>query len=106
MTFEDLLAELPDEALVPVGWVRGQLGVSAAVGMTVDEAAERIGRSPSTVRAWCRDGSLPGAYRLRGREWRVPPAALAKMNDRPPDRGNGSAAASLASWRAVTTDDR
>lgn len=46
------------------------------VDMTVVEVAGRLGRSPSTVRGWCGSGALKGAYRLRGREWRVPRARL------------------------------
>jgi len=37
--------------------------------------ADRLGRDPSTVRRWCRDGSLPGALRV-GRDWVVPASSL------------------------------
>ncbi len=44
--------------------------------LTLEEVAERVGRAPSTVRGWCRCGSLVGAYRLNGRGWRIPLLAL------------------------------
>ena len=106
MTLEDLLAELPDEALVPVGWVRGQLGVRAAVGLTVEEAADQFHRSTSTVRAWCRDGRLPGAYLLRNREWRIPPAAMASVDSdgRRQASENDAHGPSLRAWRTLIAE--
>ena len=103
MTLEDLLAELPDEALVPVAWVRGQLGVRAAVGLTVEEAAKQFKRSPSTIRSWCRDGRLPGAYLLRNREWRIPPAAMASVDSdgRRQVSENRPHGPSLHAWRSL-----
>ena len=44
--------------------------------LTLFDVADRVGRAPSTVRGWCSRGLLTGAYRLNGRDWRVPPAAL------------------------------
>ena len=44
--------------------------------LTLPEVADRVGRAQSTVRSWCSRGLLVGAYRLNGRDWRVPPAAL------------------------------
>ena len=46
------------------------------VDLTVAEVATRFGRRSSTVRLWVERGAFPGAYRFRGREWRIPPAAL------------------------------
>ena len=105
MTLEDLLSELPDDALVPVGWVRGLLGVRAAIGLTVDEAAGQFKRSPSTIRAWCREGRLRGAYLLRNREWRIPPAAMASVDQEPSTEENGANGSSLRAWRALVADD-
>jgi helix-turn-helix protein len=53
-------------------------GVDRPVGpdLTVAELSERFHRAPSTIRAWCEAGRFPDAYRLNGRDWRVPPAAL------------------------------
>jgi excisionase family DNA binding protein len=76
---------LPDGALLPVGWVRPLLegldGDTPGVGLTVAQVAERTGRAESTVRTWCAEQRLPGARRLRGREWRVPPEALQALLD-------------------------
>lgn len=82
------LAEaLPAGAAVPVPreWLLDLLGErpsgeATAVGPadpTVADLAERFGRSRSTVRWWIEAGRFPGAYRLRGREWRVPAAGVA-----------------------------
>ena len=51
-------------------------GVQDGSDLTLEEVAERVGRAPSTVRGWCRCGSLVGAYRLNGRGWRIPLLAL------------------------------
>jgi hypothetical protein len=80
-----LLAELPDGALLPVGWLRAQLGAEPAerlADLTLSEVAALQNRSISTVRTWCGSGALEGAYRLNNREWRVPPAALRRFLDR------------------------
>lgn len=88
MTPADLstLEALPDEALVPVRWVRGLIesiesGDCSEIGRTVLEFAAATNRAPSTVRTWCAEGRLPGARRLRGREWRIPTAALQTLLD-------------------------
>lgn len=54
--------------------------------LTVASAAELVGRAPSTVRGWCASGTLPGAYRLQGREWRVPRASLAALRNGPREK--------------------
>jgi hypothetical protein len=83
------LAEaLPTGAAVPVPreWLlellAGQESAASAnttMDPTVDELAARYGRGPSTVRGWCEAGRFPGAYKLRDREWRIPPAAVASF---------------------------
>lgn len=50
--------------------------------LTVPELAEELDRGKSTVRGWLADGLIPEAYRLRGREWRVPPAAVRRFLER------------------------
>ncbi len=67
-------------------WLDGEPGTGGQAGdgvsqeplvdLTVEDVAKLVGRAPSTVRWWCQKGTLPGAYRLRNREWRVPRAAL------------------------------
>ncbi len=112
------LAEaLPAGSAVPVPreWLLELLGAEraeAAADLTVPQIAERFGRSASTVRWWIESDRFPGAYRLRGREWRVPPAALAAFEaaerdtatakPRPVPAGPRRAAVvDLGDWRKV-----
>jgi len=66
--------------------------------LTVAEVATRFHRAASTVREWCEHGRFEGAYKLNGRDWRIPLAAvdafLAKQRGEHPD-------AQLGAWRAV-----
>lgn len=55
--------------------------------MSVIETAERWGLSPRSVRAYCAEGRVPGAY-LEGKAWRIP--AHAKKPKRKNKRGIGS----------------
>ena len=66
--------------------------------LTVAELAERFRRSASTVRGWCERGRFEGAYKLNGRDWRVPPAAIETFRERErgPHRPGG---ADLGAWR-------
>jgi excisionase family DNA binding protein len=78
---------------------------ASQVDLTVEEVARRFGRSPSTVRGWLASGDLAG-YRLRRREWRVPPDALDAFQQRERQRPNPEAGArplqgSLGDWRSV-----
>ena len=73
--------------------------------LTLQEAVERVGRALSTVRGWCSGGLLVGAYKLNGRDWRIPTAALdaflraqEERRARPP-RG-ASAGSDLSAWRS------
>lgn len=61
-------------AAVPTGY---EAPASGSADLTVAQVAARYSRQPSTVRGWCESGLLRGAYRLRGREWRIPAEALA-----------------------------
>lgn len=72
-------------ALVPAREVLARLGTTDAparpattvvADLTAEEVGEVLGRSPSTVRAYCRDGLLPGSYRQCGVEWRIPVEAV------------------------------
>jgi excisionase family DNA binding protein len=54
----------------------------AGVDMTVVQVAKRFGRKASTIRTWCAAGELPGCYRNRGREWRIPASAVEAMQRR------------------------
>lgn len=56
-------------------WLK-RLGEGAEDGrladLTVEELAEELDRAKSTVPGWLKAGELPQAYKLNGREWRVP----------------------------------
>lgn len=94
MTPRDALRALvdaspPDAVLsVPARWLSALLSdamppsrpaEALSLDLTVNDLAERMNRKPSTVRTWCERGELPGAYRNRGREWRIPPSAVEAM---------------------------
>ena len=67
---------------------------------TVGELALRFHRSPSTIRDWCEHGRLGGAYKLNGRDWRIPEAAVdafvARQRRQPQEP-----LVRLNAWRAV-----
>jgi excisionase family DNA binding protein len=72
--------------------------------LTVAELCARFGRKKSAVRAWLERGDFPGAYRLRGREWRIPPEALGAFEAA--QRGlvgktNAGPSSDLAAWRQL-----
>ena len=87
-----MVASMPPGSAIslPVDWLRDQLKAADAPepagvtldDLTVEDAGKQLGRSASTIRTWCGAGLIPGAYRLRGREWRIPPTALRAMLDR------------------------
>ena len=86
---------LPRETLLELC---GRTHVCNGADLTVAQLAAQLGRQPATVRAWCERGELEGAYKLNGREWRVPPAAVTRYLDR--QRGaRRPGGASLADWR-------
>lgn len=76
--------------MVTVRWLAEQLAADrvsedahereARVDLTVEQVAARFGRKgTSTVRGWLARGELPGAYRLHGREWRIPVESVEEM---------------------------
>ena len=92
MTLTELrawLTTLADaEATIPVCEVLRRLPPTDAndahvVGgdMTLEAVATEVGRASSTVRTWCNSKRLDGAYRLNGRDWRIPQAALRNFLD-------------------------
>ena len=109
----DLADRLPPGSSITLAgaWLREQLedvppdgAVLSDGDLTIAQLATRFGRAPSTVRAWIEAKRFPGAYKLRGREWRVPPAAIAAFTDaerrQPPAVRAGHATASkLSDWR-------
>lgn len=97
---------LPREVLLEA---LGEVGGTTDAGdLTVAQVAERFGRCESTVRSWLTAGLLRG-YRLRGREWRIPAAALAEFEQaeragRGAEAGAGGSA-DLGAWRRTRGDD-
>jgi excisionase family DNA binding protein len=77
----------------------GQTDLPAArADLTVAELATRFHRSASTVRDWCEHGRFEGAYKLNGRDWRIPLAALDAFLAA--QRGEKDTSP-LGAWRAV-----
>lgn len=64
--------------------VDGDVGTSRTRDLTVDEVAEEMQRSASSVRRWLMSGELRG-YKLNGKSWRIPRSAL-KAYPGPPSR--------------------
>ncbi len=115
MNLADRLRELADrlptggsltltrDALLELAAVgNGQLEAEAVADLNVAELADRFHRSPSTVRDWCEQGHFEGAYKLNGRDWRIPEAAVdafvARQRRQPPEP-----LVRLSAWRAVRT---
>ena len=91
---------LPREALLELcGGDRGALDLEGE--LTVAQFAKRLGRKPSTVRGWCERGALQGAYRLNGREWRIPPAAVETFIASQRPNAKRRRRDSLGDWREV-----
>jgi hypothetical protein len=86
----------------------------AAVDLTCRQVADALGRDGSTIRAWAARGDFPGAYRLNGREWRIPPESLrawqdAQRNGPPgpaPQVARGRPGLRLSSWRSMPAKAR
>jgi excisionase family DNA binding protein len=66
--------------------------------LTAAELAAQLHRSPSTIRDWCERGRFEAAYKLNGRDWRIPQAAVEAFLSE--QRGNGPVA-QLGAWRSV-----
>jgi transposase len=113
---------MPPGTLVPRDWVLEQLpdgspGVPAVEGptpparvdLTIRDVAKLFGKQPSTVRGWIERGDFPGAYKLHGKEWRVPPAGLdafqraQRARTATPQAG---AKTDLAAWRSARRSQR
>ena len=44
--------------------------------LTSAQLGARLHRSASTIRGWCEKGKFAGAFKLSGKDWRIPIAAL------------------------------
>ena len=71
---------------------------AAPAEFTVAELATRFHRSASTVRGWCERDRFDGAYKLNGRDWRIPKTAVDAFLAE--QRGE-SPVTQLGAWRAV-----
>ena len=109
------LTAMPSGTLVPRDWVLERLsedipGVPAAVtpapparvDLTIRDLAILFGKQPSTVRGWVERGDFPGAYKLHGKEWRVPVSAVEAFQNRQQRRTSDPG---LSAWRTVKRPD-
>ena len=99
---------IPDGGSVtlPVAWLRERLEgpeENVVVDLTVEQVAKMLEKSPSTVRNWLAGGEIPGAYRFKGREWRIPPSALERFLDK--QRTAPQATATTVGARAPALDE-
>ena len=105
------LTAMPPGTLVPRDWVLEGLsedipgvpaveppGPPARVDLTIRDLAQLFGKQPSTVRPWVERGDFPGAYKLHGKEWRVPMSAVDSFQHR---QRRAKSDAGLSAWRKV-----
>src|SRR5689334_18200802 len=88
------LERLPPQAMVPVGWVLERLSATESNGtapgdlevdLTCEEVATLLQRKAPTVRAWCAAGLFKGAWRLNGKQWRIPRAGITEFQRQQPE---------------------
>jgi excisionase family DNA binding protein len=106
-----ILAEaLPVGTVVPVPrelllqLLSGNLGRhnDVEVDLTVAELAVLFSRKRSAVRSWLERGDFPQAYKLHGREWRVPASSVHAFQEKQRQRKaekRVTRSLGLASWR-------
>jgi predicted site-specific integrase-resolvase len=68
------------------------------VDLTIRGLAQLFGKQPSTVRAWVERGDFAGAYKLHGKEWRVPESGVEAFQNR---QRRAMPNARLSGWRRV-----
>lgn len=100
-----LLAELPGDALLSVSWIRARLNAPVVVEADGDlscaDVAALLHRKPGTIRAWCFRAEIVGAYRLNGKDWRIPRKSLRAYLDKQ-SAGQcpvGASSVDLGAWR-------
>ena len=83
-----IVEPMPADASVTlsVSWLRDLLAAEDdSPGMdrllTLEEAGEVVGRSPSTIRTWLNTGLLDG-FKLNARSWRIRESALRNFIER------------------------
>jgi len=105
------LTAMPPGTLVPRDWVLEHLSdgfagvpvaeapaLPARLDLTIRDLAQLFGKQPSTVRVWVERGDFPGAYKLHGKEWRVPVSAVDSFQNR---QRRAKSDAGLSAWRKV-----
>ena len=70
------------------------------VDLAIRDVAQLFGKQPSTVRAWVERGDFPGAYKLHGKEWRVPVSGVEAFQNWQ-RRRTAKSEARLSAWRTV-----
>jgi len=101
--------------------LEGKTSNAGADVLTTAELGERLHRSASTIRSWCEAGRFAGAFKLSGKDWRIPIVALeafvadqqwkSSRQDRPratiarqrvtPQRATKGQPARLGAWRSA-----
>lgn len=99
-----VLRPIPSGSLVPRDWLLGMIeeaGETDDDDLTAEEFGRLRNRAPSTIRTWAAAGRLPGAYRLNGREWRIPRSALRALreNGRGEEAEQSPGDGDLSGWR-------
>ena len=90
---------LTREALLELGAAESPREVAQADALlTVADIATRLTRATSTVRGWLEAGRFAGAYKLNGRDWRVPVASLTAYLEGQRQH-HGAAPVKLDTWR-------
>jgi excisionase family DNA binding protein len=95
-------------------WLTGVVEDDPLGDLSCEQAGKLVNRSPETIRRWVRQGRLE-CYKLSGRDYRIPRAALRRFLDAQRERpagngatgerpaGNGATGkqVDLGSWRKV-----
>jgi hypothetical protein len=66
--------------------------------LSIADVALHFRRAPSTIRDWCERDRFEGAYKLNGRDWRIPEAALETFLAK---QRNTSERSQLGAWRGA-----
>lgn len=105
------LVHLSDpDGTVTIRWLAGLLGEplpdvqvstpTLTADMDLHEVALHFKRSVSTIRGWLSRGELRG-YKLNGRDWRVPPAAVGEYEERQQQRPRTADPVDIREWRSL-----
>jgi Helix-turn-helix domain len=81
-----------------------QTSATPPADLTVADLCREFTRKPSAVRAWLERGDFPGAYKLQGRDWRVPAAGVEAYRSRQQQGGKQAPAPGArdpGAWRRV-----